>query len=320
MSMTFFGWLLIVSSIVIPALVVFSRSDQLPLDIGARLQPRKHSDAESGAARLGLFAWLRSSSSAVGEKLRGTAGTLGAAAAVFILVAGIGTATSYVREPYRADISEDASDSELLGHLTDYARSAEAKEPASKTTDSKLLPDVNTMTERLKERLEATPNDVQGWRMLGWAYFNTGRYDQAASAYAKAAELDPNSAELKAAYEEAKAKASGDPSALGSTSQTEAVAKSGDGHGTEKIAEPDAVPPHESNAAIRSMVDGLAARLENSPRDVEGWTRLMRSRVVLGEREVAATAFRKALDVFKDDSGASGQITAAAVELGLKAE
>ena len=55
------------------------------------------------------------------------------------------------------------------------------------------------------------------------------------------------------------------------------------------------------------MVDGLADRLESSPRDVEGWTRLMRSRVVLGEREVAATAFRKALDVFKDDAAASSQ-------------
>jgi cytochrome c-type biogenesis protein CcmH len=68
------------------------------------------------------------------------------------------------------------------------------------------------------------------------------------------------------------------------------------------------------------MVDGLADRLESSPRDVEGWTLLMRSRVVLDESEVAATAFRKALEVFKDDSAASDKITAAAIELGLKAE
>ena len=68
------------------------------------------------------------------------------------------------------------------------------------------------------------------------------------------------------------------------------------------------------------MVDRLANRLESSPRDVEGWTRLMRSRVVLGEREVAATAFRKALEVFKDDQASSGKITAAAIELGLEAE
>ena len=68
------------------------------------------------------------------------------------------------------------------------------------------------------------------------------------------------------------------------------------------------------------MVDGLADRLVSSARDAEGWTRLMRSRVVLGEREVAAAAFRKALEVFKDDSAATGKITDTAIELGLKAE
>jgi hypothetical protein len=46
----------------------------------------------------------------------------------------------------------------------------------------------------------------------------------------------------------------------------------------------------------------------------------MRSRVVLGETVVAATAFRKALEVFKDDSAAAGKIRAAAIELGLKSE
>jgi cytochrome c-type biogenesis protein CcmH len=102
--------------------------------------------------------------------------------------------------------------------------------------------------------------------------------------------------------------------------QTGAVGKGGEGPGVEKIAKSEGMPPRERDAAIRSMVDGLANRLENSPRDVEGWTRLMRSRVVLGEKEVAEAAFRKALEVFKDDSAASGKIAAAASELGLKAE
>ena len=71
---------------------------------------------------------------------------------------------------------------------------------------------------------------------------------------------------------------------------------------------------------VNTLTDRLAARLETTPDDIEGWTLLMRSRVVLGEREVAATAFRRALEVFKDDSAASSKITAAAIELGLKAE
>jgi cytochrome c-type biogenesis protein CcmH len=204
----------------------------------------------------------------------------------------------------------------MLARLKDYTRSIGTEEPAPIAAAGKLLPDVNTMIERLAARLETAPGDIKGWRMLGWSYFQTGRYKQAATAYARAVELDPKSAELKLAYEEAKAKASETASSL----QTKAVAKGDDGPGVEKNTKSAAMPPRAHDAAIRSMVDGLADRLESSPRDAEGWTRLMRSRVVLGEREAAATAFRKALEVFKDDSAASGKITAAAVELGLKVE
>ncbi len=314
--MAFIGWFLIVSSIVIPALVVFSRSEQLPLDIGARLRPRKPNEAESGAARPALLPRLRSSSLGIGQDLRGSAGTLSVAAAVFLLVAGIGAGGSYLADPSGAAGAED-TDAGMLARLENYTRSiAPAESASAAAAPDKLLPDVNTMIERLAARLESAPEDIKGWRMLGWSYSNTGRYEQAAAAYAKAVELDPSSAEIKRLYEEAKAKASeGDNPEIGASLQTESAGKDAD---VEKTSTSEAAPPHEGNAAIRAMVDGLAARLESSPRDVEGWTRLMRSRVVLGEREVAETAFRKALDVFKDDSAASGTITAAAIELGLK--
>jgi cytochrome c-type biogenesis protein CcmH len=251
------------------------------------------------------------------------------AAAVFLLVAGIGAVASYVGPPKATgsgdtislSLSRSGSDGEMLARLTDYTRSIGTEEPASMAASDKLLPDVNTMIERLAARLETTPKDIDGWRMLGWSYFQTARYEQAAAAYARAVYLDPSSAELKLSYEEAKAKASqSDDFETASSLQTEAVGKGGDGLSVEKITKTEAMLPRERDAAIRSMVDGLADRLESSPRDVEGWTLLMRSRVVLGERQVAATAFRKALEVFKDDSAASGKITTAAIELGLKAE
>ncbi|MDQ8699771.1 tetratricopeptide repeat protein [Hyphomicrobium sp. LHD-15] len=209
----------------------------------------------------------------------------------------------------------------MLANLEDYTRSIKSEEPASNAAADKLLPDVNTMIEQLAARLKTAPADIQGWQMLGWSYFNTERYDQAATAYARAIELDPNSAELKTSYEQAKAKASGGSTLeTASTGQTGAAPKGGDAPSAEKLAKSETTPPHENDEAIRSMVDGLADRLDHSPRDLDGWTRLMRSRVVLGEREVADTAFRKALDVFKDDSAASGTIMAAAIELGLKPE
>jgi cytochrome c-type biogenesis protein CcmH len=231
-----------------------------------------------------------------------------------MLVAGLGAAASYyvARAPAAIDAhSGYGPNDEALVRLKDYTRSIETDDPASMPAPGKLLPDVNTMIARLAARLEAAPEDIKGWRMLGWSYFHTGRYKQAAGAYGRAVELDPKSAELRLLYEEAKAKAS---------LQTGADDKGGDGPRVEKTAKSEAMPALEQDAAIRSMVDGLAARLESSPRDAEGWTRLMRSRVLLGERETAATAFRKALEVFEDDAAASGRITAAATELGLKAD
>jgi cytochrome c-type biogenesis protein CcmH len=238
-----------------------------------------------------------------------------------LLVLGIGAATSYWgNRPEGTRASRSGANGEMLASLKDYARSIGSERPASVAEAGKPLPDVNTMIERLAARLKTAPEDVKGWRMLGWSYFHTARYKEAAAAYARAAELDPNSAELRLSYQEAKAKAaeSGD-SKTASALKTEGVGK-GDGSGAEKSAKADAMPQRKHDAAIRAMVDGLAVRLESAPRDVEGWTRLMRSRVVLGEKEVAAAALRKALEVFKDDSAASGKITAAAIELGLKAE
>ena len=287
----------------------------------------KPNEVGADAARLALLSRQWSSNCGIGQDRRGTAETLILAAMAFLLVAGIGAVTSYVGSPHEASGSGDTisfslspsrSNGEMLAHLIDYTRSIENEEPASMAAADEPLPEVNTMIERLVSRLETTPADIEGWRMLGWSYFHTARYEQAATAYARAVELDPSSVELKRSYEEAKAKASESDNL--ETTSSEAVGKGGNGLSVEKMTTSESVPPREHDAEIRSMVDGLADRLESSPRDVEGWTLLMRSRVVLGEREVAAAAFREALEVFKDDSEASGKITAAAIELGLKAE
>jgi cytochrome c-type biogenesis protein CcmH/NrfG len=273
---------------------------------------------------LTLLSRLHASTFGNAHVLRGRSGVLLVAGAVFVLVAGIGAGTSYLKAPPKVTGAAGASD-EALARLKDYTRTLGsepgAERAAHQAAPDKPLPDVNTMTERLAARLQTAPNDIKGWRMLGWSYFHTGRYEQAAIALARALELDPNSAELRASYEEAKAKASGrDDLDTASSSQTEAAGKRTEAPRAEQLAQVESMPLPERDAAIRGMVDGLANRLERSPRDVEGWTSLIRSRVVLGQRQVAATAFRKALEIFKDDQAASGRITAAAIELGLNAE
>ncbi len=71
---------------------------------------------------------------------------------------------------------------------------------------------------------------------------------------------------------------------------------------------------------IHGMVDKLAARLETSPADENGWLRLMSSRMTLGEKDAAKAALLKALAAFASDADAKTRLTAAARELGIESD
>jgi cytochrome c-type biogenesis protein CcmH len=62
------------------------------------------------------------------------------------------------------------------------------------------------------------------------------------------------------------------------------------------------LPPDEQAKAIRSMVDGLAARLEQSPDDLQGWVRLARARGVLGDTAAAVDAYARAVVLAPDNT------------------
>jgi cytochrome c-type biogenesis protein CcmH len=68
---------------------------------------------------------------------------------------------------------------------------------------------------------------------------------------------------------------------------------------------------------VQNMVDRLANRLRQNPRDADGWIRLMRSRMVLGERDAAGAALRSSLAAFNGDAATQGQLRTAARELGV---
>jgi cytochrome c-type biogenesis protein CcmH len=281
------------------------------------------------------------------------------------------------------------------------------------------LGSVDEMIARLTERLKRSPDDAEGWRMLGWSYFNTERFPQAAGAYAKAIALDPQSADYRSARGEALVRAAdgrvseeakavfvealrldpkdprgrfflglakaqaGDKQAaldewiaiLNETDASDSSDQSWVGDLRQRVAElgqetgvdiskrldrapaepngsllamlqhqeqaaPDVAAPRlaapnqggptaadiraaegmqpgERTAMIEGMVDRLASRLSQSPRDVEGWIRLMRSRQLLGDADAAEQTFRSALDVFKDAAPEQERISAAARQLGL---
>ncbi|WP_377295680.1 c-type cytochrome biogenesis protein CcmI [Rhizobium sp. SGZ-381] len=78
--------------------------------------------------------------------------------------------------------------------------------------------------------------------------------------------------------------------------------------------------PQERQQMIAGMVDTLAARLRDDPDNIEGWLRLVRSYMVLGDKAKASDALKAGLKTFPTDQEAGRRLLALAKETGLSAE
>lgn len=67
--------------------------------------------------------------------------------------------------------------------------------PPTAPAASAPQPTVDEVITQLEARLKANPNDAEGWRMLGWSYYQTERYAEAATAMKRATVLDPKNPE-----------------------------------------------------------------------------------------------------------------------------
>lgn len=277
-----------------------------------------------------------------------------------------------------------------------------AAAPAMQSSDALPVPagTVDDAITALADRLRDNPDDADGWQMLGWSYYNTQQYDQAVAAYARAAALRPNDAELLSLYGETIVRAAsgqvtemaldvfdralasnpddararffkgmaleqaGDPAAAleawlallasappgadwapgveervrelaaatgtdisGSLPQTPLGNGSllppptpSRGPTAEDVAAAQDMTPQDRQEMIRGMVDGLQARLEENPNDPDGWIKLMRSRLVLGDPDAARAALEQAVAALGDDPASRDRIVAAAAEMGLRIE
>jgi cytochrome c-type biogenesis protein CcmH len=78
-------------------------------------------------------------------------------------------------------------------------------------------------------------------------------------------------------------------------------------------------PPETRQAMINGMVERLAARLEQQPDDVEGWARLGRSYMVLGQPLKARDAYARAVKLKPDDPALKDALAEAAAAAGAAA-
>jgi cytochrome c-type biogenesis protein CcmH len=54
--------------------------------------------------------------------------------------------------------------------------------------------ETDSVVASLEERTRKEPKDVEAWQLLGWSYFENGRYLDSANAYGKATQLEPDRA------------------------------------------------------------------------------------------------------------------------------
>ena len=85
----------------------------------------------------------------------------------------------------------------------------------------------------------------------------------------------------------------------------------------EQIRQGQQLDAGERTAMIRSMVEGLDERLATDGSDIDGWLRLIRARMVLGEKDKAADALNRAAEALKNDQKAVNQLEQTRKALGL---
>lgn len=76
-----------------------------------------------------------------------------------------------------------------------YRGQASQPTAAPPGAEASQQPTVDSVIAKLEAKLKTDPNDAEGWRMLGWSYFQTERFAEAATALQHATNLDNHTAE-----------------------------------------------------------------------------------------------------------------------------
>ncbi|MEQ9315368.1 MAG: c-type cytochrome biogenesis protein CcmI [Henriciella sp.] len=191
-----------------------------------------------------------------------------------------------------------ANSTVMSADLSDLSSPKPAQAASTANTN---LPSVDTMIVRLEDRLQANPDDVEGWKMLGWSKFKTGDTEGAATAYAKAVALDPEDGRIQSIYGESLILSSG-----GFVSDTAEAA----------LQKAVALDPDDARARfllglkkqqdgdIQGSIDDWITLLETAPADAD-WYDDVRGRTV----ELAASS---GMDISDRLPPARGAVTASA--------
>jgi cytochrome c-type biogenesis protein CcmH len=168
--------------------------------------------------------------------------------------------------------------------------------------------EVRGMVDRLAARLKQSGSDPEGWIMLIRSYVTLGEKEKATATI--------NSARSALAGDAAKLQLFNEALQRFKVEETAGATPAATAPAPAPSAE--ASSPDQANEMVRSMVARLAERLKQDGSDVDGWMRLVRSYVVLGERDKALTAAADARQAFGTDADKRNRFDTFVKSLGLE--
>jgi cytochrome c-type biogenesis protein CcmH len=187
------------------------------------------------------------------------------------------------------------------------AREADLGEALAAAASGVVTADAKVAFERA---VTLDAHDAKARYFLGLAAEQDGRKDEAAATWRAMLNDTPGYAPWKRFVGEALARVDGKPI-------TAPAAGGAGGPGAQDVAAAAGMDDEQRNEMIRGMVARLADRLRGDGADVEGWLRLVRAYVVLGDREKAKGAAADAKRALADRPDQIRQIEDLAKGLGL---
>ena len=186
----------------------------------------------------------------------------------------------------------------------DPAANSSLGETLVQAANGVVTPEAREIFERVRT---AAPFDARAMFYLGLAEAQAGNGAAALQIWTDLAALSPENAPwlptLREQMRRTAAEARIDPATIKPSEAVQRLAADRPAPRGPNAADVEAMQrmaPEDRQKAIRSMVDSLAARLEAQPNDVDGWRRLGRARLVLGERDKAKVAYAKAAELAPD--------------------
>ncbi|MEK1929327.1 MAG: c-type cytochrome biogenesis protein CcmI [Pararhizobium sp.] len=174
----------------------------------------------------------------------------------------------------------------------------------------------NEAQEALRKSLAIEPNDPRAQFYMALALKQEGKTPEALAAFLQIVKASPADAPWLPLVNEHIASLKGDGEAPAADQAGTAL-----GNPTgEDIAAAQSMNAGDRNAMIEGMVESLAEKLKNDPKNFDGWMRIIRSYSVLGQKDKAAEALKQGLSAFPAEGEQGKQLLALAGELGLTAD